>query len=108
MLDWNESEKANGDGEFCIHARSGIFRWGSASAIKKTHHIESGKITEFRLAGVDRLTSYSASHRDWEELLKDVPKPFYQDLYPLRSTTVLKSQGTRQLLCLLPRHPTLD
>ena len=103
MLDWNEVKiKANADGEFCIHARM----WNSSLRIgigdqRKRIDIESGKISEIDEwhGGGPADFAISASQRDWEELLQDVPKPFYQDLYPASIHHGFEITGDRDNYC---------
>ena len=100
MLDWDGVKtKANADGEFGIHARM----WNSSLRIsigdQRTRiDIEGGTVKEIQPwhGGGPTDLAISAPQQDWDELLRAVPKPFYQDLYP--AITVSKSQGTATII----------
>lgn len=78
---------ANADGEFQLAARL----WNADVRLDVGDdgyllRLREGRITEFarldaaRLAAVKADVRISAPLTDWQELLKPVPKPFYQDL----------------------------
>ncbi|HBP15025.1 MAG TPA: hypothetical protein DD457_07460 [Gammaproteobacteria bacterium] len=103
MFDWNGVKtKANSDGEFGIHARM----WDSTLRIsigdEKTRiDIEGGTIREIQdwYGGGPTDLAISASQQDWDELLRSVPKPFYQDLYPASIHHGFEITGDRDNYC---------
>ena len=86
MLDWEQvRSRANGDGEFRMHARF----WNSRIRLKIGDRryqvvVDSGEIVSierwYRGTACDLFIM--APERDWESMLEAVPRPFYQDLYP--------------------------
>ena len=86
MLDWDQVRvRANGDGEFRMHARF----WNSRIRLKFGDMryqvvVDSGEIVSierwYRGTACDLFIT--APQRDWDAMLEAVPKPFYQDLYP--------------------------
>ena len=85
-LDWESIRtRANSDGEFQIHARF----WNSIVRISISQQryklvIENGKIQAIEpwFATLAGNVFIDAPEEDWEQLLEESPKPFYQDLYP--------------------------
>lgn len=92
-------EAANGDGEFKLAARL----WNAdvrleVGAEASVVRVRDGRIVAFapvdwanRAAGHD--VCISAPESDWRELLKPVPKPFFQDLMSAVSRQDFKLEG---------------
>lgn len=80
------AQRANADGEFCLAARL----WDATVELVVGDHaylmrLDRGRITEFApLQATHWALScdlrISAPLHDWQELLKPIPRPFYQDL----------------------------
>ena len=103
MLDWGRVKtKVNADGEFGIHARM----WNSTLRIsigdQRTRiDIEGGTVKEIQPwhGGGPTDLAISAPQQDWNELLRAVPKPFYQDLYPASIHHGFEITGDRDNYC---------
>ncbi len=87
MKIWNDAarEAANADAEFRYAAR----HWTSQLILKVgddrfLFDVVDGEVRRFELTD-DQFQGYSAilagTEHDWEELLKPVPPPFYQDFF---------------------------
>ena len=86
MLDWDAVRKrANGDGEFRLHARfwNSRLRLGIGAQRFKVA-VDSGQIESIEpwFGAIAADIAINAPEQDWDALLAPVPKPFYQDLYP--------------------------
>lgn len=80
-------EAANGDGEFKIAARL----WNSTVRLDAGERAFALRVRDGRIEGFDPLNGPAATtahwdvriaapESDWRELLRPVPKPFFQDL----------------------------
>ena len=85
---FNESripQAANSDAEFQLAARfwNGAIRLdaGDTTYLLK---VREGRVAAFAVAGPSEAEEFdvriSAPREDWDELLRPVPRPFYQDL----------------------------
>ena len=86
---------ANSDGEFKLAARlwSADIRLevGSETYLMRMHE---GSISEFSKVDAPKWdVKISAPESDWRELLKPVPKPFYQDLMAAMTRQGFKVEG---------------
>ena len=85
MLDWNAVQaRANDDGEFRIHARL----WDATVRLGMGHRnfkmcIDGGSVRSIERwpGGVATDLAIHAPEADWEAMLAEIPRPFYQDLY---------------------------
>jgi hypothetical protein len=83
MIDTNAiAASANTDGEFKLAARlwnaDVRFDIGADTYLMR---MRDGRITDFsRISAAQYDVKISAPEEDWRELLKPIPKPFYQDL----------------------------
>lgn len=86
---------ANSDGEFKLAARlwnaDVRFEVGSDAYIIR---VRDGRISEFSKADAPKWdVRISAPEGDWRELLKPMPKPFYQDLMAAMTRHDFKVEG---------------
>lgn len=85
MLDWEAVRaRANGDGEFRLSARF----WNATVRLGVGHRDFKMRIDDGAVTAIDRWRGGVASdlairapESDWEAMLVDTPRPFYQDLY---------------------------
>ena len=79
------AERVNADPEFAENARfwSARLRLDFAGEASRCLHIEDGAVKEIEecAPSSDSDVSISAGLEDWAELLAELPKPFYQDIY---------------------------
>ncbi len=75
-------ERANGDGEYRLHARS----WHATIAIiddssgeRANFAVEDGQMTPAPVTDAPADLTISAPATDWTEILKPIPKPFFHD-----------------------------
>jgi hypothetical protein len=96
LFDTNSiTSAANSDGEFKLAARlwnADIrFDVGREPYLMR---IREGRISEFSKTDVaDWDVKISAPESDWRELLKPIPKPFYQDLMAAMTRQSFKLEG---------------
>ncbi|MCY3840532.1 MAG: hypothetical protein OXH09_18100 [Gammaproteobacteria bacterium] len=85
MLDWDAVRtRANDDGEFRIHARL----WNATVRLGIGHRnyklrIDDGSVRSIERwpGGVATDLAIHAPEADWQAMLAETPRPFYQDLY---------------------------
>jgi hypothetical protein len=86
---------ANSDGEFKLAARL----WNAdlrfeIGAEPYLLQIREGRISEFSKADASKWdVKISAPESDWRELLRPIPKPFYQDLMAAMTRQGFKVEG---------------
>ena len=85
MLDWDAVRvRANEDGEFRLHARlwNATVRLGMGRRNYRMH-IAEGSVASIERwpGGVATDLAIRAPETDWEAMLAETPRPFYQDLY---------------------------
>ena len=86
---------ANSDGEFKLAARL----WNADLCLEVGTdayllRMREGSISEFSKADASKWdVKISAPETDWRELLKPVPKPFYQDLMAAMTRQGFKVEG---------------
>jgi hypothetical protein len=102
-LDWGRLEQsANEDGEFRLHARFWNadlrFIMGDESTAIR---VRDGEIQGIRVGAADEPPdlTLSAPVTVWEEMLKRVPRPFYQDLLGAAAHHGLSLEGTLTHRC---------
>jgi hypothetical protein len=86
---------ANSDAEFKLAARLWNadlrFEVGAESYLMR---MRDGRISDFSKADVSQWdVKISAPEHDWRELLKPVPRPFYQDLMAAMTRQGFKLEG---------------
>jgi hypothetical protein len=86
---------ANSDGEFKLAARLWNadlrFEVGAEGYLMR---VRDGRISEFSKADASKWdVKISAPENDWRELLKPVPKPFFQDLMAAMTRQGFKLEG---------------
>jgi hypothetical protein len=86
---------ANSDGEFKLAAR----RWNADIRLEVGSEnyllrMREGRISEFSKVDAQKWdVKISAPESDWRELLKPVPKPFFQDLMAAMTRQSFKLDG---------------
>jgi hypothetical protein len=91
------TEAANSDGEFKLAARL----WNAdlrfeVGAEPYLMRIREGRISEFsKTDAADWDVKIAAPESDWRELLKPIPKPFYQDLMAAMTRQNFTIEGDR-------------
>ena len=86
---------ANADGEFKLAARL----WNADIRLEVGSdayllRMREGRISEFTKADTSKWDAkISAPENDWRELLRPVPKPFYQDLMAAMTRQDFKVEG---------------
>ena len=103
MLDWERVKtRANNDGEFIIHARlwNTTIRLNHGASITRID-IAKGSVTNISAwqGGGSADLSISAPESDWKALLAQIPKPFYQDLYPASLHHGFEINGNSENYC---------
>jgi hypothetical protein len=89
MIAWQDlAQRANADPEFRYAAR----HWNATLRLDLGERSQRLRIADGKLVDVSPCAAgapcdlfVSAPESDWRELLADVPKPFYQDLYGAQS-----------------------
>jgi hypothetical protein len=104
MLDWHRlMERANGDGEFRLHARFWnakvrIVR-GSERTLLEMVAGEIRRAQPWDAADYGADLEIAAPPADWEALLEAVPRPFYQDLFAAQAHHDVRMNGDDHHLC---------
>jgi hypothetical protein len=104
MLDWHRLlARANGDGEFRLHARF----WNAKVRIVRGRERtllemvdgEMRRAQPWDAADYGADLEIAAPEADWDALLEAVPRPFYQDLFAAQAHHGVRMNGGDLHLC---------